>query len=150
MSQRTGITLVIALAVLGALLLIGSIAALIGQAAVASVPPSATVTPIDLATPTNMATSVATTAPTPTPVPKPDIGVQGQFIGPDGANDVRLAANLGVGWIKQQIDWNSVEYARGLYHWSEIDQLVAEAQRHGLKLLFMSHPPLEAGIAALQ
>ena len=76
-----------------------------------------------------------TRTPTATPVPKPDIGVQGQFIGPDGDNGLRSAANLGVGWIKQQVDWNSIEYARGLYRWEELDHLVAEAQRHGLKIL---------------
>jgi hypothetical protein len=71
-----------------------------------------------------------------TPVPKPDIGVQGQFIGPDGDQGIKSAANLGVGWIKQQIDWNSVEYARGLYHWEELDHLIAEAQKYGLKIMF--------------
>jgi hypothetical protein len=69
-------------------------------------------------------------------VPKPDIGVQGQFIGPDGDSGIRSAANLGVGWIKQQVDWNSVEYARGLYRWEELDHLVAEAQERGLKIMF--------------
>ncbi len=69
-------------------------------------------------------------------MPKPDIGVQGEFIGPDGDNGIKSAANLGVGWIKEQIDWNSVEYARGLYRWGELDHLVAEAQQHGLKILF--------------
>jgi hypothetical protein len=49
---------------------------------------------------------------------------------------MQLAANLGVGWIKQQIDWNSVEYARGLYRWGELDQVVATAQQHHLKILF--------------
>jgi hypothetical protein len=68
-------------------------------------------------------------------VPKPGIGVQGQFIGPDGDAGIRSAANLGVGWIKQQVDWNSVEYARGLYRWEELDHLVAEAQQRGLKIM---------------
>jgi hypothetical protein len=67
---------------------------------------------------------------------KPDIGVQGQFIGPDGDAGVKSASNLGVGWIKQQVDWNSTEYARGLYHWGELDHVVAEAQQSGLKILF--------------
>ncbi|CAG0927400.1 hypothetical protein TFLX_00437 [Thermoflexales bacterium] len=71
-----------------------------------------------------------------TPVPKPDIGVQGHFIGPEGANGLRSAENLGVGWIKQQIDWNSVEYARGLYRWADLDLLVAGAQQRGLKIMF--------------
>jgi polysaccharide biosynthesis protein PslG len=78
----------------------------------------------------------AAPTPTTTPVPKPDIGVQGQFIGPDGDAGIKSAANLGVGWIKQQIDWNSVEYARGLYHWEELDRLIAEAQKYGLKIMF--------------
>jgi hypothetical protein len=68
-------------------------------------------------------------------VPKPNIGVQGQFIGPDGDAGIRVAADLGVGWIKQQVDWNSTEYARGLYHWEELDHLVAEAQKYGLKIM---------------
>jgi hypothetical protein len=62
--------------------------------------------------------------------------VQGQFVGPDGNSGVRSAANLGVGWIKQQVDWNSTEYARGLYRWDELDHLVAEAQKYGLKVMF--------------
>jgi hypothetical protein len=62
--------------------------------------------------------------------------VQGQFIDPDGDAGVRDAANLGIGWIKQQVDWNSVEYARGLYHWGELDQLVEQAQARGLKIMF--------------
>ena len=69
-------------------------------------------------------------------MPKPDIGVQGQFIGPNGDAGIVQAADLGVGWIKQQIDWNSIEYARGLYRWAEIDHLVAQAQKRGLKIMF--------------
>ncbi len=98
--------------------------------------PTASATPTGLPSPAATLTPEATATPTPTPVPKPDIGVQGQFIGPAGDDGIRLAANLGVGWIKQQIDWNSIEYARGLYRWGEIDHLVAEAQAHGLKMLF--------------
>ncbi len=29
-----------------------------------------------------------------------------------------------------------IEYARGLYHWEELDHLVAEAQKYGLKIMF--------------
>jgi polysaccharide biosynthesis protein PslG len=78
---------------------------------------------------------MVTPTPTTTPVPKPNIGVQGQFIGPDGDDGIRSAANLGVGWIKQQVDWNSVEYERGKYRWDELDQVVAEAEKYGLKIL---------------
>ncbi|MBI5568215.1 MAG: hypothetical protein HY870_25200 [Chloroflexi bacterium] len=100
--------------------------------------PDRTPTPITVATATASATATSTVTPTatPTPVPKPNIGVQGQFIGPDGDAGIRLAADLGAGWIKQQVDWNSAEYARGLYHWGELDQLVAEAEKYGLKIMF--------------
>src|SRR5512147_556988 len=98
--------------------------------------PIASVTTAINVTATATATSTATPTSTPTPVPKPNIGVQGQFIGPDGDAGIKLAADLGVGWIKQQVDWNSTEYARGLYHWEELDHLVAEAQQYGLKIMF--------------
>ncbi len=88
------------------------------------------------ATPTLRPAPSITSPPTPSPVPKPDIGVQGQFIGPEGDQGVEQAANLGVGWIKQQIDWNSIEYARGLYRWAELDHLVMQAQQYDLKILF--------------
>ena len=101
-------------------------------ATVTRLPPTATALPP--ATPPE--SIAASPTPTPTPVFKPDIGVQGHFIGPDGDNGIKQAANLGVGWIKQQIDWNSVEYARGLYRWDELDHLVAEAQQYDLKIMF--------------
>jgi hypothetical protein len=135
MSRRTGILIAAGLAVLGSLLLIISLTSLSEQPA----RPAATATmavpsPVASSTPTH--TPTVTPTPTTTPVPKPDIGVQGQFIGPDGDKGIQSAANLGVGWIKQQVDWNSVEYARGLYHWKELDHLVAEAQAHGLQIMF--------------
>ncbi|HZY43567.1 MAG TPA: hypothetical protein VFF70_02360 [Anaerolineae bacterium] len=97
--------------------------------------PDRTSTPIETTPTLRPAPSIAP-SPTPTPVPKPDIGVQGQFIGPEGDKGVEQAANLGVGWIKQQIDWNSIEYARGLYRWEEIDHLVMKAQQNHLQIMF--------------
>ncbi len=112
--------------------------ALFLAACVASQPtslPTPTPTPISsLQSPTSIRPS-STPSPTPTPVPKPDIGVQGQFVGPEGDTGIDLAADLGVGWIKQQVDWNSVEYARGLYRWDELDHLIALAQARGLKIM---------------
>ena len=108
---------------------------LVGRSLVSDQSPAASPTSIaGVQTPAH--TPTLAPSPTPTPVPKPDIGVQGQFVGPDGGDGIRLAANLGVGWIKQQIDWNSIEYARGLYRWNELDHLVAQAQQRGLKMLF--------------
>jgi hypothetical protein len=135
MSQRSGIALAAGLAVLGGLLLIVSIASLSGQPArLSATAPAVVLSPAASSTPTH--TPTVTPTPTTTPVPKPHLGVQGQFIGPEGAKGIQSAANLGVGWIKQQIDWNSVEYERGKYRWDEIDQVVAEAEKHGLKILF--------------
>lgn len=96
-------------------------------------------TPIPSASATATATSIVqppTSASRPAPVPKPNVGVQGQFIGPDGDAGIKLAAESGAGWIKQQVDWNSIESARGRYAWGELDHLVAEAQIHGLKIMF--------------
>lgn len=74
--------------------------------------------------------------PTPTAVPKPDIGIQGQFIDPRyGDASIALAAELGVGWIKQQVDWNTVESAPGEYDWSKLDYFVDQAEARGLKIL---------------
>ena len=68
-------------------------------------------------------------------MPKPNIGIQGQFVDPDGETFVNWAADLGVGWIKQQIDWNTIEYEPGKYRWIEIDQFVDRAQSRGFKIL---------------
>ncbi len=130
MSQKRWIAIILGMSIVfTALLLILSRAPL----------PQRTPTPIASVTTainvTATATSTATPTSTPTPAPKPNIGVQGQFIGPDGDAGIKLAADLGVGWIKQQVDWNSTEYARGLYHWGELDHLVAEAQKYGLKIM---------------
>ena len=135
MSQRTGIAFAAGLTMLGILLLIVSLISLSESPARPSITPSAVAPlPVASSTPTRLPTTTPT--PTATPVPKPDIGVQGQFLGSDGDKGIQSAANLGVGWIKQQVDWNSVEYAQGLYHWEELDHLMAEAQQHGLKVLF--------------
>ena len=87
--------------------------------------PASTPTPTPLPTPT----------PTPTPVFKPNIGVQGQFIDPKGERYVAQAADLGVGWIKQQVDWNLIEFAPGEYRWDELDAFIAQAEARGFKIL---------------
>ena len=85
--------------------------------------------------PTPTLTLTPTPTPTPTPVPKPDIGIQGQYIDPNGAAYVALAADLGVGWIKQQVDWNLIESAPGVYDWRDLDPFVDQAEAHGFKIL---------------
>ncbi len=77
-----------------------------------------------------------TPAPTPAPALKPNVGIQGQFIDPHyGDASVALAAGLGVGWIKQQVEWNLIESAPGEYRWDELDHFVDQAESHGFKIL---------------
>ena len=127
------ISVVVGLIVFGIALLIMGLGALSDRAT----QPDRTATPMPTSMPSVQPPTSTFQLPTstPTPVPKPDVGVQGQFIGPDGDLGVAQAADLGVGWIKQQVDWNSIEYARGLYHWSELDHFVAQARDHKLKIL---------------
>jgi hypothetical protein len=107
MSRRTGLIILAILTLVGAALILMRVSSTPDRPAV----PTATVTRLlPTATASPAPISSAAPAPTATPVPKPDIGVQGQFIGPDGDQGIQSAANLGVGWIKQQIDWNSIEY----------------------------------------
>jgi hypothetical protein len=104
---------------------------------------SDTLTPIPTYTHTFTATSTPfptaapspTSTPTPPPIPKPNIGLQGQYIDPDGDAYIAWAAETGVGWIKQQVDWNLVEYAPGEYRWEELDHFIDQAQAHHFKIL---------------
>lgn len=68
-------------------------------------------------------------------MPKPNIGIQGQYIDPSGATFVASAADLGVGWVKQQVDWNLIESAPGEYSWGELDRFVDQAESRGFKIL---------------
>ncbi len=86
-------------------------------------------------TPTLTLTPTLTPTPTPTPVPKPNVGVQGQFVDPSGEAAVAQAADLGVGWVKQQVDWNSIEVAPEQYRWDELDRFVEQAWSRGLHIL---------------
>jgi hypothetical protein len=68
-------------------------------------------------------------------VPKPNIGIQGQYIDPHGARYIAAAHDLGVGWIKQQVEWNLYQSAPGEYDWTDLDLFVFRAELHGLKIL---------------
>ena len=93
-------------------------------------------TPADAPTISPTADATPPPAPTLTPVPKPNIGIQGQFIDPRyGDASIAQAAELGVGWLKQQVDWNTIEIRPGEYRWEELDHFVEQAQAHGFKIL---------------
>jgi hypothetical protein len=81
--------------------------------------------------------------PLPPPVPKPSYGVQ-LHVPPGGDQDQTLswAQGLGVGWIKQQIQWHTVEHGPDDFEWQNLDQLVAGADHLGFRVLLgVTHAP---------
>lgn len=48
-----------------------------------------------------------------------------------------LLTGAGFGWARQWIAWESVEPAPGSYNWEVLDQVVAAAGRHNVKLLLV-------------
>jgi hypothetical protein len=64
--------------------------------------------------------------------------------------DVRLVADAGFGWIKQNVGWRDVEKVEGLepqdWDWALGDRVVAYAEQYGLDVLFrLDHQPLWTG-----
>jgi hypothetical protein len=64
--------------------------------------------------------------------------------------DVRLVAEAGFGWIKQNVGWRDVEKVEGLkpseWDWFSADRVVRYAEQHDLDVLFrLDHQPLWAG-----
>ena len=63
---------------------------------------------------------------------------------PGGDQDQTLswAQGLGVGWIKQQIQWHTVEHGPDDFEWQNLDQLVAGADHSGFRVLLgVIHAP---------
>ncbi len=66
---------------------------------------------------------------------------------PDGS--VGMAGKLGMGWLKQQVVWGSLEYEKGNMDWSGLDRIVRKANKANLKIMLSivtaptwSHPAL--------
>jgi len=64
--------------------------------------------------------------------------------------DVRLVADAGFGWIKQNVGWRDVEKVEGLepqdWDWALGDRVVEYAEQYGLNVLFrLDHQPLWTG-----
>ncbi|MFW6135790.1 MAG: cellulase family glycosylhydrolase [Chloroflexota bacterium] len=78
--------------------------------------------------------------PTPTPLPppvaKPGYGVQ-LHIPPrwEMEQTLRWAQGLGVGWIKEQVQWHTVEHGPDDFDWQNLDRVVAGADRYGFSIL---------------
>lgn len=97
--------------------------------------PSPTVTGVDEA--------VASSTPLPPPVPKPGYGVQ-IHIAPrrDEQPPMEWAQGLGVGWVKQQVQWHTIEHGPDDFDWETLDRVVDGADAFGFKvLLSVTHAP---------
>ena len=81
--------------------------------------------------------------PLPPPVPKPNYGVQ-LHVPPRGNLEQTLgwARGVGVGWVKEQVQWHTIEHGPDDFDWQTLDQLVAGADSLGFKVLLgVTHAP---------
>ncbi|MHB1357492.1 MAG: glycosyl hydrolase family 18 protein [Anaerolineae bacterium] len=125
---------------------------------VPSLTPSPTASPTPSPTPEPTATATPEASPTPEVKPTPEetaepepeapyvpppsssagfgYGIQADFMS-DGNHDRIFGAvqNLGLNWVKQQIEWFRYNPAPGVYDWGAIDRLVDGANARGINLL---------------
>ena len=47
-----------------------------------------------------------------------------------------MVTGAGFGWVKLQISWHDIEGNKGQYAWGQLDQIVADANAKGVKLIF--------------
>ncbi len=96
-----------------------------------------------------VATPSATPAPTPSeptplppPVPKPGYGVQLHLFAGQVEQSLEWAQGLGVGWIKQQVEWHNIEHGPDNMNWVALDKAVDRADGYGFKILLgTAHAP---------
>jgi hypothetical protein len=76
-------------------------------------------------------------------VPKPSYGVQIHIPpGWDVEQTLRWAQGLGVGWIKQQVEWHTIEHGPETFDWETLDRIVEGAHEEGFKVLLgVTHAP---------
>ena len=80
--------------------------------------------------------------PLPPPVPKPGYGIQAHLLAGDMEETLRWAQGLGVGWVKQQVEWHTIEHGPGDLDWALLDMAVDACNRYGFKLLLgVAHAP---------
>lgn len=74
---------------------------------------------------------------------KPQWGVQ-LHVPPRWDPDEIMASaqDLGVGWVKEQVQWHTIEHGPEDFEWHHLDAIVRSAGTHGLKLLLgVTHAP---------
>jgi hypothetical protein len=98
---------------------------------------------VDPPEPTPTGTPVPST-PTPEglPVPKPGYGVQVHLLAGDVKETMEWTQGLGVGWVKQQVTWHSIEHGPDDFEWAPLDVAVEACDGYGFKLLLsVVHAP---------
>jgi len=101
-------------------------------------------TSIPTGTPVRTPTLTLTPSPTPLPPPepKPGYGIQADLLTGDVHETLDWAAGLGVGWVKQQVQWHTIEHGPDNFDWANLDQAVAACNERGLRLLLgVTHAP---------
>lgn len=95
-----------------------------------------------LSAPTNAPTAPPTVVPTQLPVndKRFQVGIQVQYSLDMNPNNQDgwfrpVAEQLGLGWVKQQVNWDITEPDKGKYDWSILDLVMPSAQRFKLKVL---------------
>ena len=80
--------------------------------------------------------------PIPPPVSKPGYGVQVHLLAGDMQETLGWARGLGVDWVKQQVEWHTIEHGPDDLDWGLLDRAVAACDESGLKLLLgVVHAP---------
>lgn len=83
-----------------------------------------------------------TSTPLPPPVPKPDYGVQLHLFAGGMEETLKWAQGLGVGWVKQQVEWHTIEHGPDTMNWVALDKAVDRADSYGFKILIgTTHAP---------
>ncbi len=104
--------------------------------------PPPTPTPAPTPTPLPVKPSPSGPTPLPPPVPKPGYGVQLHLFAGDQARTLEWARGLGVGWVKQQVTWHTVEHGPDDFDWTLLDRAVEACDAFGFNLLLgVVHAP---------
>ncbi len=64
-----------------------------------------------------------------------EFGIAAHLFYTDRYTPLSMARDAGFGWIRQQIHWKDQEGPPGFYAWGELDDIVADVNAQGLKLL---------------
>jgi hypothetical protein len=73
---------------------------------------------------------------------KPEAGVQVHLFAGEPRETLRWAEGVGVEWIKQQVEWHTIEQAPGQFNWVLLDQAVNLSEEFGFNLLLsVVHAP---------